>query len=81
MNSLARYVLVFSRVLVAIIFLLNGLGIISQGQAAKELLEHGAPAGVVPFLMVRAGTIQVVAGVGLACGIYPLLSTCETTNF
>jgi hypothetical protein len=30
MNSLQRYVLEFSRVLVAVIFLLNGLGIVSS---------------------------------------------------
>jgi hypothetical protein len=36
MNSLQRYVVVLSRVLVVIICLLNSLGIISQAQAAKE---------------------------------------------
>jgi len=36
MNSLQRYVLALSRVLVAIIFLLSGLGIISQAAAARD---------------------------------------------
>ena len=40
MNSTQRYVLALSRILVAIIFLLNGLGIISQAVAARELAEH-----------------------------------------
>lgn len=43
MNPLQRYVLAIARVLVALIFLLNGLGIISQAQPAKEMIEHGAP--------------------------------------
>jgi hypothetical protein len=49
MNSTQRYVLVFSCVLAAMIFLLNGLGIIGQVLAAKELIEHDAPASLVPF--------------------------------
>jgi uncharacterized membrane protein YphA (DoxX/SURF4 family) len=74
MNSTQRYVLALSRLLVAIIFVLNGLGIISQAVAARELAEHGAPAAVLPFLMLCARTLQVVAGVGLAFGIYPRLA-------
>jgi hypothetical protein len=49
MNSFQRYVLAVSRVLIAIVFLLNGLGIISQALAAKALIEHGAPASLVPI--------------------------------
>ena len=60
-----------SCVLVAIIFLLRGLGIISQAAAAKDLVDRGAPAGVVPFLIVCARSLEVVAGFGLAFGIYP----------
>src|SRR5271167_518060 len=74
MNSLQRYVLALSRVLVAIIFLLNGLGVISQAAAAKVLVDRGAPAGVVPFLMLCARSLEVVAGFGLAFGIYPRLA-------
>jgi putative oxidoreductase len=81
MNSLQRYVLVFSRVLMSIVFLLNGLGIINQAAAAKELLEHGAPAGVVPFLMLIARTIEIVAGFSLALGIYPRLSAVAILAF
>jgi len=53
------------------IFLLNGLGIISQAMAAKELIEHGAPASLAPILMLSARALEVVAGLGLAFGIYP----------
>jgi len=63
------------------IFLLNGLGIISQAAAAKELVEHGAPAGVVPFLMVCARGLEVVGGFGLAFGIYPRLAAVALLAF
>jgi len=81
MNSLQRYVLALSRVLVAIIFLLNGFGIISQAAAAKELVNRGAPAGVVPFLMLCARSLEVVAGFGLAFGIYPRLAAVALLAF
>jgi putative oxidoreductase len=81
MNSLQRYVLIFSRGLVSIVFLLNGLGIINQAAAAKELIGHGAPATLVPFLMLSARTIEVVAGFGLAFGIYPRLASAAILVF
>jgi putative oxidoreductase len=74
MNSLQRNVLVFSRILVAVIFLMNGLGIVSQAQATKDLIGHGTPANLVPFIMLCARTLEVVAGLCLALGIYPRLS-------
>jgi len=81
MNSLERYVLVLSRVLVATIFLLNGLGIVSQAQAIKDLLDHGTPASLVPFLMLSARTLEVVAGFCLALGIYPRLAAVALVVF
>jgi putative oxidoreductase len=81
MNSLQRSVLVLSRVLVAIIFLLNGLGIVSQAGAAKELLEHGASASLVLFLMMGARTLEVLAGFCLSFGIYPRLAALALLVF
>jgi putative oxidoreductase len=60
---------------------LNGLGIISQAAAAKELVEHGPPASLVPFLMLIARTIEVVAGFSLAFGIYPQLTAVAILVF
>jgi uncharacterized membrane protein YphA (DoxX/SURF4 family) len=65
----------------SIVFLLNGLGIINQAVAAKELLEHGAPASLVPFLMLSARTIQIVAGSSLALGIYPRVAAVAILAF
>jgi len=81
MNSLQRYVLTLSGVLMSIVFLLNGLGIIDQAVGAKELLEHGAPASLVPFLMLGARTIEIVAGSSLALGIYPRLAAVAVLAF
>jgi putative oxidoreductase len=80
-NLFQRYALAISRVLIAIIFLLNGLGIISQAMAAKALIEHGAPASVVPLLMLGARTIEVVGGLSLAFGIYPRLAAVALVAF
>ena len=81
MSSSQRYVLAFSRVLVAIIFLMSGLGIISQALAAKVLTEHGVPASLVPFLMLSARTLEVVGAFGLALGIYPRLAALALVVF
>jgi putative oxidoreductase len=55
----------------AVIFLLNGLGIVNQSMAAKELAGTGLPAALVPLMMLGARTLEVVAGVALAIGVYP----------
>jgi putative oxidoreductase len=81
MNSLERYALSLSRVLMSIVFLLNGLGIISQAVAAKELIEHSAPVSIVPFLMLSARTIEIAAGFSLAFGIYPRLAAVAILAF
>jgi putative oxidoreductase len=81
MNSLQRCVLALSRALVATIFLRNGLGIVSQAGAAKELLEHGASISLVPFLMLSARTLEVAAGFSLALGSYPRLAVVALLVF
>jgi putative oxidoreductase len=81
MNSLQRNVLALSRVLVAIIFLLNGFGVVNQAQPANELLAHGAPATLVPFLMLSGRTLEIVAGFCLAFGIYPRLAALALMLF
>jgi putative oxidoreductase len=47
----------------------------------KELIEHGAPASLVPFLMLSARTIEIVAGLSLALGIYPRLAAVAILAF
>ena len=71
MDRRYRNTMIVARVLIAVIFLLNGLGIVDQTMAAKELATTGLPAALVPLVMVGARTLEVVAGLALAIGIYP----------
>jgi uncharacterized membrane protein YphA (DoxX/SURF4 family) len=47
----------------------NGLGIIDQTIPAKEI--RGAPAAIVPLAMLVGRLVEIVAGLGLAFGIFP----------
>ena len=47
------WLLVAARLLVAVVFLLNGFGIIDQTIPAREMLERGVPAEVVPLAMIN----------------------------
>jgi putative oxidoreductase len=63
--------MVVARVLMSVIFLLNGLGIVDQSMAARELAGTGLPVAIVPLMMLGARVLEVVAGAALALGIYP----------
>lgn len=52
----------------AAIFLLNGLGVVDQSRAAQELVAHGAPAALVPILIMGGRALQIVAGTALVIG-------------
>jgi putative oxidoreductase len=67
--------------LVALVFLANGFRIIPQIQPAKELTEFGAPATLVPLLMLVARTIEIVGGFGLMFGIYPQIAAIAVIAF
>jgi putative oxidoreductase len=58
----------------AVIFLLNGLGIVDQSRAAQELAAHGAPAALVPVLMLGGRVLQVAAGTALVIGWHERLA-------
>jgi hypothetical protein len=71
-----RYSLVAARILISIIFLLNGLNIIGIGQtlAEHEMAAHGVPVSLVPVLIIGARALQLIAGTALVLGIYPRVS-------
>jgi putative oxidoreductase len=71
MNFLQLYLLVFSRVLLAVIFLVNGFGVIDQKMAAIELIERGAPAAIAQLFVMGGRVLQIIAGFGLALGVFP----------
>ena len=65
------WLLIAARLLMAVVFLLNGFGIIDQTIPANEMIERGVPAGIVPFAMLAGRILETVAGFGLALGIFP----------
>jgi putative oxidoreductase len=67
----SQWFLVSARILMAMVFLLNGFGIINQAIPAKEMMERGVPAAVVPLAMLAGRILEIVAGFGLAFGIFP----------
>jgi putative oxidoreductase len=74
MYFVERYAMAAARVLIAILFMLNALNIIGQSFAAHEMAAHGAPAGLIPALIIAARALQLFAGLGLILGIYPRIS-------
>lgn len=66
-----RWWLVSARILLAVVFLLNGVGVINQAIPAKEMMERGVPPTIVPFAMFAGRFLELVAGCGLALGIFP----------
>ena len=66
MEQSARYGLLTARVLIAVVFLLNGSGIIDQSLPARELVERGIPASLVPIMMLSGRALELIAGFTLA---------------
>jgi len=61
-EHLTQWFLIGARVLLAVIFLLNGFGIINQAIPAKEMIERGVPLGIVSFAMFAGRFLEIVAG-------------------
>lgn len=51
MERYLGWLLVAARLLVTIVFLLNGFGIIDQTIPAREMLERGVPSGCIAFIL------------------------------
>jgi len=69
--QLHRYSMIIARIMVATVFLLNAIGVIDQTQAARELAECGAPANLVPYLMLVGRSVELLGGLALILGIFP----------
>jgi putative oxidoreductase len=76
-----KYALIAARVLVSMIFFLNGLDIIGQSLAAREMASHGVPVSLIPALIMAARALQLVASSGLVLGIYPRVSSVALLLF
>ena len=69
MNKTAKAAIIAARILVALVFLVNGLGIIDQSEALRELIQRGCPETIAPVLLILGRSIEVVAGFALASGV------------
>jgi uncharacterized membrane protein YphA (DoxX/SURF4 family) len=71
MDRYSRYGVILGRILISAVFIVNGLGIVDQRMAAKELAEAGVSSALVSVLMLVARSLETVAGFALAFGIGP----------
>jgi putative oxidoreductase len=71
MERYNQYFVISARILMSMVFLLNGFGIIDQAIPAKEMIERDVPPAIVPMAMLAGRLLEVVAGFGLAIGIFP----------
>ena len=71
MKALSENAIRFARVLVAIVFVLNAIDIIDQTIPAKEMMERGVQAAIVPWFMLGGRTVELIAGFALVFGIFP----------
>src|SRR5260370_20155593 len=62
------------RTALALIFLFNARGIVDQTRPAHELAAHGAPAALVPTLIMAGRALQLVAGIALVIGWHERLA-------
>lgn len=70
-----------ARVLVAIVFILNAIGVIDQTIPAREMMERGVPAAIVPSFMWAARALEFFAGVALVLGIFPRIAALALLAF
>ena len=81
MSALSENAIRFARVLIAIVFVLNAIGVIDQTIPAKELMERGVPAAIVPWFMLAARALELVAGLALVLGVFPRLAALALLTF
>lgn len=76
-----RYGQWIGRAALALIFLFNAFGLVDQTRAANELAAHGAPAALVPTLMLTGRALQLVAGIALVVGWHERLAALLLAGF
>lgn len=81
MKGPIRYGIIVARLLVSLVFLLNAIGVVDQAEAARELMERGAPANMVPFMMLVGRGIELIGGLALALGFFPRIAALALVAF
>ena len=81
MKALSENAIRFARVLIVIVFVLNAIGIIDQTIPAKEMMERGLPAALVPWCMFAGRPLELVARFALVLGVFPRLAALALLSF
>jgi len=71
MQRISAQAILGAGVLVAMVFVMNAIGVIDQGIPAKEMMKRGVPVAIVPWFMLAGRTLEFVAGFALMLGIFP----------
>jgi putative oxidoreductase len=70
-----------ARVLIAIIFLLNALGIIDQSRPVQEMIARGIPATVAPLAAWSGRIVEFAGGIALIFGFRQRLAALALAAF
>jgi len=70
-----------ARVLIAIVFLLNALGIIDQVRPVQEMIARGIPATVAPLAAWSGRIVEFVGGIALVFGFRQRLAALALAAF
>ena len=81
MGRFSSYGMMTARILISLVFLLNAIGIIDQTIPAKEMVERGIPAGLVPAMMLAGRAVEFLAGLALIFGVLPRLAALALFAF
>jgi len=73
MNHTRPYLFFAARVLIALVFLINGVGIVSPSMAVHDMVVKGIPEHLAILLSLAGRIIDIVCGLGFVAGIYPRL--------
>jgi putative oxidoreductase len=71
----------FARVPIAIVFVLNAIGITDQTIPAKEMMERGVPAAIALWFMLAGRALELVAGLALVLVVFPRLAALALLLF
>ena len=70
MNQLRPNLTHLARVLLVLIFLINGFGIVTPAMATHDMVQRGVPSHLAGLLCIAGRIVDVVAGFGLIFGVY-----------
>ncbi|MFT4111347.1 DoxX family protein [Silvibacterium sp.] len=71
MHKTRPYLFFAARLLIALVFLINGIGIVSPAMAVHDMVVKGIPEHTAILLSLAGRVIDVLCGVGFVAGIYP----------